>query len=428
MTSISTAELWRRVARAAGIDAVYGAPFGPLEVVPVPDALAPTFGAAHQRVHGRRAAIHRGDGVFVLPAVDVGPRQVVEAGSAEALVADLPVLCGPGEAELRLTLGADEPVTDLIPSPPPPEDTWVEPAEEALAAMDAAASVVVLAGPGVVRHGAVPGLHDLAVAAGLGVLNTWGAKGVFDWRSRHHLATVGLQADDFVLSGLGEVDLIIATGLDRAESPDRRWKLAPALLLPPGGLAPFAERCGSGRGTPRPPPLRDRLAGVTQRGWSVENTPIPPSRVTLHYAQCLAEGALIAADPGVAGFWVARTLGTTRLGAVIVPSSPWPGFAAACVAVSLLRRPSQPALAVTDRSAVGPTAAIVDAAATLGLRVPVEVWDPEGDRLDAASHRERLRRLVFGALPSGGAPSTLATDPGQMAEMIEAAGPIVAWT
>jgi hypothetical protein len=428
VTSISTAELWRRVARAAGIDAVYGAPFGPLEVVPVPDALAPTFGAAHQRVHGRRAAIHRGDGVFVLPAVDVGPRQVVEAGSAEALVADLPVLCGPGEAELRLTLGADEPVTDLIPSPPPPEDTWVEPAEEALAAMDAAASVVVLAGPGVVRHGAVPGLHDLAVAAGLGVLNTWGAKGVFDWRSRHHLATVGLQADDFVLSGLGEVDLIIATGLDRAESPDRRWKLAPALLLPPGGLAPFAERCGSGRGTPRPPPLRDRLAGVTQRGWTVENTPIPPSRVTLHYAQCLAEGALIAADPGVAGFWVARTLGTTRLGAVIVPSSPWPGFAAACVAVSLLRRPSQPALAVTDRSAVGPTAAIVDAAATLGLRVPVEVWDPEGDRLDAASHRERLRRLVFGALPSGGAPSTLATDPGQMAEMIEAAGPIVAWT
>jgi len=427
VTSIPAAELWLRVARAAGIDAVYGTPFGPLEVVPVPDALAPTFGAAHQRVHGRRAAIHRGDGVFVLPAVDVGPRHVVEAESAEALVAALPVLCGPGEVELRLTLGSDEPVADLIPSPPPLEDTWVQPAEEALAVMDAAASVVVLAGPGVIRYGAVPGLHDLAVAARLGVLNTWGAKGVFDWRSRHHLATVGLQADDFVLSGLGEVDLIIATGLDQAESPDRRWKLAPALHLPPRGLAPFAERCGSARGTPRPPPLRDRLADVTQRGWTVETTPIPPSRVTLHYAQCLAEGALIAADPGVAGFWVARTLGTTRLGAVIVPSTPWPGFAAACVAVSLLRRPSQPSLAVTDRSAEGPSAAIVDAAATLGLRVPVEVWDPEGERLDAASHRERLRRLVFGTIPSGGAPSTLATDPGQMAEMIEAAGPIVAW-
>ena len=61
---------------------------------------------------------------------------------------------------------------------------------------------------------AVPGLHDLAVSAGIGVLNTWGAKGVFDWRSQHHLATIGLQADDFVLSGLDEADLIIATGLD----------------------------------------------------------------------------------------------------------------------------------------------------------------------------------------------------------------------
>ena len=137
----------------------------------------------------------------------------------------------------------------------------MEPAEETLAVMDAAASVVVLAGPGVIRHGAVPGLHDLAVSAGFGVLNTWGAKGVFDWRSRHHLATVGLQADDFVLSGLGEVDLIIATGLDQAESPDRRWQLAPALTLPPAGLAPFAERCGSRRAARRDlPPLRARLA------------------------------------------------------------------------------------------------------------------------------------------------------------------------
>ena len=84
----------------------------------------------------------------------------------------------------------------------------------------------------------MPGLHDLAVSAGVGVLNTWGAKGVFDWRSRHHLATIGLQADDFVLSGLDRADLIIATGLDHAESPDDRWRLAPALTVPPAGLGP----------------------------------------------------------------------------------------------------------------------------------------------------------------------------------------------
>ena len=148
----------------------------------------------------------------------------------------------------------------------------------------------------------------------------------------------------------------------------------------------------------------------------------------MHYGECVAAGALVAADAGNAGFWVARTLGTTRLGAVIVPSSPSPGFAAACVAVSLLRRPSRPALAVIDRAEAEATAVIVDAAAALGVRVPVEAWDPDGDRLDADAHRDRLRRLVLGALPAGERLCTLATDRHQLSEMIEAAGPIVAWT
>jgi thiamine pyrophosphate-dependent acetolactate synthase large subunit-like protein len=286
-----------------------------------------------------------------------------------------------------------------------------------------------LAGPGIVRHKAVPGLHDLAVSAGIGVLNTWGAKGVFDWRSRHHLATIGLQADDFVLSGLHRADLIIATGLDPHESPDERWRLAPALMVPPAGLAPLAERCGpSPRTSWAMPALRSRLADVTQRGWGVESTPLPPSRVTMHYAECVAAGALVAADAGAAGFWVARTLGTTRLGAVIVPSTSSPGFAAACVAASLLRHPGRPALAVIDLADAEATKVIVDAASVLGIRVPVEAWDPDGDRLDADAHRERLRRMVIGALPAEGTLCTLATDPRQLSEMIEAAGPIVAWT
>jgi hypothetical protein len=148
----------------------------------------------------------------------------------------------------------------------------------------------------------------------------------------------------------------------------------------------------------------------------------------MHYAECVAAGALVAADAGNAGFWVARTLGTTRLGAVIVPSTPSPGFAAACVAVSLLRRPSRPALAVIDLAGAEETAMIVDAAAALGVRVPVEAWDQDGDRLDADAHRERLRQLVVGGLPAGDGFCTLTTDSRQLSEMIEAAGPIVAWT
>ena len=308
-----------------------------------PSSLRPTKGST-----ARRAAVHRGDGNFWLPGLDPGPCLTVEVDSAEALVAAAPTLSA-AEVELRITLDPTQLVEESALWPRVPDENWLEPADETVETVGAAATVLLLAGPGVIRHMAVPGLHDLAVSAGVGVLNTWGAKGVFDWRSQHHLATIGLQADDFVLSGLDEADLIIATGLDQAESPEERWRLAPALTVPPAGLAPLAERCGHSRRTPMTmPPLRARLAEVTQRGWSIETSPLPPSSATMHYAECVAAGALVAADAGTAGFWVARTLGTTRLGAVIVPSTPSPGFAAACVAVSLLRHPSRPALAVID--------------------------------------------------------------------------------
>jgi hypothetical protein len=148
----------------------------------------------------------------------------------------------------------------------------------------------------------------------------------------------------------------------------------------------------------------------------------------MHYAEQVAGGALVAADAGDAGFWVARTLGTTRLGAVIVPSTSAPGFAAACVAVWLLRHPGRPALAVIDLAQAEATATVAAAAARRGIRVPVEAWHPDGDRLDADAHRERLRRLVLGGLPAGDGICTLATDPRQLSEMIDVAGPIVAWT
>ncbi len=435
MKSVPAGELLRRVAVAAGIDAVYGEPLGSLDVTTVPVAVAALFASAHHRVHGVRAAVHRGDGILRLPEVEAGPRRAVEVASADDLVAAVRVLTSLCEVELSVNLDLDEPVADIVPVPPAPGERWIDPTPETVEALRSAASVAVLAGPGVIRQAAVPGLHDLAVASGVGVLNTWGAKGVFDWRSRHHLATVGLQEHDFILGGIGDVDLVVATGLDPLESPDGRWDLAPTLHVDPGGLAPLAERCGPQRLLPAAMPiLRTRLADVTQRGWTIERSPLPPSRVTKHYAEYLAAGGLVAADAGIAGFWVARTFATTRLGAAIVPSAPNPGFAAACVAVARLRRPAQPALAVADAPLDEEIAAVVDAAAALGIDVPVEAWGPDGEQLGADAHCQRLRRLVFagssGSLGATGTtgPVTLATDPGQMAEIVDAAGPVVAWT
>lgn len=358
---------------------VDGVPVTEVPVTEVPVEVARLFAAAHRRLRPVACGVHMGGGRIEVTH---------------------PAPSGPGG-------GADR---------------WLVPDPGVVDAIRAAGRPVVLAGPGVVDLDAVPGLHALAAAASLGVLNTWGAKGVFDWRSRHHLATAGLQAGDLALAGLGDADLIVATGVDEAELP-AQWRLAPVVEVHPWALAPLAEVVGR---PPVPivmPPLREELARVTQAGWTRDAAPLAPTRVTRTYGLRLGGGGLVAADPGVAGYWVARTLPTTGLRGVIVSSGAGDeGSAVATAVVAKLLDPGRPVLAVVDE--IGdPARACLDVADRLGVTVAVEVWDPGGSSLDAAAHADRLDRLV-----AEGGVVDLATDPKQMAEMLAVAGPVTAWT
>jgi len=421
---ITAGGLLARLLRAAGIDAVYGAPAAGLGSVPVGDRrVAAALAGAHERVHGLAAAVLDRDGRLHLGGVDVPACRQVRVREPEDLVG---VAVSPGAAMvIRLDVDLGAPAPDDVPAGPGPEDRWLEPDPDQAHRLGAARNPVVLAGPGVVRDRAVPGLNALAASGSLGVLNTWGAKGVFDWRSRHHFATVGLQARDFELGGLAGADLIVATGIDPAEAPPERWVLAPVLDVAPGQLSPLAERWSRPRVELEVPPLRAGLSRVTQEGWASAGAPMAPSRVTLGYSRCFGAGGLVAADPGTAGYWVARTFGTTEPGSVVVPAeSDADGFAAACALVARLRRPSRAVLAVVDGPISGATGAVLDAAASLGVGVPLECWDPSGPRLGPEDHVDRLRRLALADHP---APVAVATDAGQLGRMIAVAGPVVAW-
>jgi thiamine pyrophosphate-dependent acetolactate synthase large subunit-like protein len=427
MSEVTTGMLVTRALQAAGIDAVYGRPLRGVDVVDVRDErVASLMAVAHGRVHRRVAAVHA-DGDLVVGSTSVPARS--EAATVDDLLDAVPALAS-GRARLRLALDLDAPAPDLTPPRPAPPDRWLDPADELLDALRGAERAVVLAGPGVVTGGAVPGLHALAAAGSLGVLNTWGAKGVFDWRSRHHLATAGLQERDFALAGLGDADLILAAGVDPDEAPPRLWTgLAPVAEVPPGALDPLAEVWARPRAEIPVPPLRAELARVTQEGWSAASAPLAPSLVTRHYAQALGGGGLVAADPGVAGYWVARTFATTDLGAVQVPATAESaGFAVACAVVARLRSPSRPVLAVVDGpmpgEAGGAAEAAREAAARLGVAVPLAVWDRDGPRLTAEDHLARLQVAVVAEDPE---PLVLATDPAQLDRMVAAAGEVVAW-
>jgi hypothetical protein len=420
---LKTGELLSRTLAGLRIRTVYGLPLAGMAVVEMDPSAARIVARGHERIDGGTAAVHSGCGRIKLGcAASTEANRVLSSAQDIASVSSEEVK---NSIELTIDVDLQEP-TDVAPPEPPSVDRWGEPPQSVVERVREAKNVSMLCGPGVVRESAVWGLHDLSSAGGLGVLNTWGAKGVFDWRSHHHFATAGLQHDDFELGGLAEADLIIATGIDPLEAPPSLWEHFAHVTVEPSALARLAELWPLPRATPSMPPLRDRLSVVTQSGWKGSRVPMMPSRATFSYSWVFGSGGLVAADPGTAGYWIARTFATKELGSAQIPAeADSAGVAVACCLVARLQRSTRPVLAVVDAPVADEVHLLLDAAASLGINLAVEVWDSDGERLGSDEHRERLEKAALGSVHGT---FSLATDPIQLDQMIEAAGPVVAWT
>jgi thiamine pyrophosphate-dependent acetolactate synthase large subunit-like protein len=266
----------------------------------------------------------------------------------------------------------------------------------AMATLDAPRGrTAMLAGPGVLRDRAVDGLREFAAAAHVGVANTWGAKGVFNWDSPHHLGTCGLQADDFPLLGFADLDLLWVTGLDPLESPASRYELgARVVAIEPRDLATFAPAIARSSHPIEPPALYERLAAVAQPGYVDERFPRHPARAVIELKQRMTPGAIVTAQPGPAGLWVARTFPTDAPGSIVVPAESAPGVG---IAVALAAAHSgRAATAVTIEPLDEVETALVQLGARLEVPLTIEAW---GDDVDLS-----LTELL-----------------------VDAAGPVVAW-
>ena len=167
-------------------------------------------------------------------------------------------------------------------------------------------------GPGVVSAGCVDGLQAFAHRVGCGVVNTWGAKGVFRWDDPHHFGTAGLQALDFELAGLGDVDVLLTSGLDPDEVTSTPWDgRAEVIDVAPADLATYDATLPAG--SLERPPLYTELAAVV--GPMYEQPDSAPARAAA-LAASLADDQVVVAAPGLVGFWIARTFPTSRPGSV----------------------------------------------------------------------------------------------------------------
>ena len=410
--------------RAAGVHRVFGHPVDGLAGVTVrDDALAalladaaghlgPTPGAA--LLSDRRLRVSSRPGGGAVPITIDEPAELVPAVSHACAIAAGPV---PATAELSLALDLDAPGHEAGQPPRP----GTEP-DRAPGGPGSAASVAVLAGPGVIRTGHLDGIRAFAAGAGLGVANTWGAKGMFAWDSPHHLGTCGLQADDFALLGFGDVDLLVATGLDPDEAPEARWALAPHVVVAPEHLGAVGRDWAGAEVSGPPNRLYPRLAAVVQRLSPSSQVPLSPARAVADLRAALPPGGVITADPGLAGLWIARTFPTTDARSIGVPATVAPGYAAAAALVA--RLDGRPAIAVTTAAADSMTARVLELAAVLGLGFPLELWADEGRLTNADDHcvdvRSALDQMRVTRL-------TVPVDATHTDELVAVAGEVVAW-
>jgi thiamine pyrophosphate-dependent acetolactate synthase large subunit-like protein len=219
-------------------------------------------------------------------------------------------------------------------------------------------TVGFLVGPGVLGH--VDGLHAAAERVGVAVINTWGAKGVFRFDSPFHGGTAGLQARDFELAGLGEVDVLLTSGLDPDEVTSAPWDgRAEVRDVEPASLAELARSWPHPTARPERPRLYTELAAVV--GPMYDDPATPPARVRAMSEQ-LPDGGVVVAPPGLVGFWVARTWPTTVPGSVVVPARDEPGLVERLAAGAAAS--GRPTTLLTDR----PTAV---------EGVDVLVWDDD---------------------------------------------------
>jgi hypothetical protein len=284
-------------------------------------------------------------------------------------------------------------------------------------------SMVILAGPGVVRLGQVDALRDTAALLGVGVVNTWGAKGVFRWDSPYHYGTAGLQLRDFELAGVTSADLVITTGLDPLESPAERFALTQVLEVDPRALGALALRWTEPKPLGDRPRLYTELAAALSDRYASEQVPLSPARACADVAAVRPRGALVAADPGPAGLWLARAYPTDEPGSVVVPASNVRGFATAAALVAALDR--RPALAVVSHELDEPTRALLGLAADWHRPLTLAVWGREGGVHSPEAHRVGL----VGAFASPGVEVIeVPVDFGETALLESVAGDVVAWS
>lgn len=350
------------------------------------------------------------------PGGTARPRTISGVESFVAALVELELDHTPRTVAFHLDMDLDAPADDLDLAGRPDGGVLVT-LSPALADL----AIVAVVGPGLSRDD-TGALAEFAARGGIGVLNTWGAKGVFRWDSPFHFGTVGLQERDLEFAGLDEVDLVVVSGLDPEELGSAAFGSALVQEIPPWQLgAALADWPRAHRDVGPRPPLYDRIANLVTPLYEQSSGPVTPPRAALHLSGAAPDGGVVVADAGTAGFWIARTFPTGIAGSVVVPALDQPGFAAAAALSCSLS--GRPCVAVIDGPPDDSTLLVLEEAARREAPVSIQSW-VEG----ATTPEEHLEMCRRGFAGGAGHLDVVGVDNGAMADLVDLLGPVTAWS
>jgi acetolactate synthase-1/2/3 large subunit len=223
--------------------------------------------------------------------------------------------------------------------------------ERAVRVISEARYPMVLAGNGVIRSGAWEALRYFAERLNIPVAHTFMGKGALSDAHELSLFTVGLQAGDYISSGLSRADVIITVGYDFVEYSPERWnpnrdkKIVHIDVVPAEVDAHYIVSVGvvgdisislreiAERARPSEADysrfLREQILRECEAYRGDRSYPPKPQRVLCDLREVMGEEDIVISDVGAHKLWVARVYPCYRPNTCIISN----GFASMGIGV-----------------------------------------------------------------------------------------------
>lgn len=256
---------------------------------------------------------------------------------------------------------------------------------------------IIIAGNGVIRSHATDSLVKFAEELQIPVTNTFMAKGVIPFSNKLSLGTVGLQAHDYVSTGIDKSDLIICIGFDMIEYHPYLWhqdktkkiihiaeepaEVDEYYILELGVVGDITHALDEIVKQNIPAKkydtkLRDIIVHELDEYAHDTAFPIKPQKIVWDLRQVLKDDDIVISDVGAHKMWIARMYQANKPNTCIISN----GFASMGIAVpgaiaAKLAHPDRTVVAATGDAGFMMNCQEIETALRIGTPIVILIWN-----------------------------------------------------